>query len=235
MADRYRLDTSTNAIRTDAASPQMMDTTAFGSLLLLAKNIKYYLLTFDASENYYIVDFNNSVWRRFQAAELDEKINERNTNFLLYYEKYDFLRDYGAVGNSVTVESPESNIFYTVNYSAEEEEKLDSLYMPAEPEISFAADSGTSRIFNFQNTAQGNTISYDSLSSMSGITQESITISASTGSASGLITEQTDTISDVGGTISRNRDLENTGVSIEIQGAALSEGISTQTVTTSGY
>ena len=49
-------------------------------------------------------------------------------------------------------------------------------------------------------------IPYDSLSSLGEISQETITVSELTGSVTGLITEQAETITDVGGLSGAGRD-----------------------------
>lgn len=63
------------------------------------------------------------------------------------------------------------------------------------------------------NTRQG-MIDYDSISSLGAISDETVTISATTGSVTGLITEQAETITDVGGLsgAGRDRTIEGGGV-----------------------
>lgn len=95
----------------------------------------------------------------------------------------------------------------SITYSENEKNSLERLYGPNPPilqvdleEIPIRGDIG------IQNSVIGEQISYNSLSSLGAISQEGFTISATTGSVTGLITEQTETITDVGGLSGAGRD-----------------------------
>lgn len=78
-----------------------------------------------------------------------------------------------------------------------------------------------------QASVENENLSYNSLSSMDEIGDETITVTATTGSVTGLVTETADTPTDVGNISSRNRQIQSTGVTVG--------GPSTRTVTTRGY
>lgn len=126
----------------------------------------------------------------------------------------------------------------TFVYNPEQMEFLEQNYGDVEPTIQIDLNETPIRAdIGIQNSITGEKISYDSLSSLGSVSQEGFTISATTGSVTGLITEQTQVITDVGGlsTAARDRTITNTGVSTQIQAKADSVGISTDAVTTSGY
>ena len=79
-----------------------------------------------------------------------------------------------------------------------------------------------------QDAIENSGISDSSLSSLGESVEEEFTITATAGSATELITTATEEISDVGGTVSRDREIQSTGVTV-------GGGGSTRTVTTSGY
>lgn len=123
-------------------------------------------------------------------------------------------------------------------YNPEQIEFLEQNYGDVEPTIQINLNETPTRAdIGIQNSITGEKISYDSLSSLGSVSQEGFTISATTGSVTGLITEQTQVITDVGGlsTGGRDRTIINTGVSTQIQADADGAGISTSAVTTSGY
>ena len=121
-------------------------------------------------------------------------------------------------------------------YDEEEKDILKQRFSGSTPELQI--DLQVPPLFDYQvvqRSVKIEPISYDSISSLGEISQELITISATTGSVTGLITEQTQVITDVGGlsTAGRDRTITNTGVSTQIQSEiAIGDG---GTVTTSGY
>ena len=125
----------------------------------------------------------------------------------------------------------------TLIYGSSELDFLLQNYAPSEPQLQISLDEETLSNISFQNSIPTDPISYDSLSSLGNITQESFTISVTIGSATELITEEAETVTDVGGLSStgRNRTIGNTGVSSQISASAASAGVSTSTVRTSGY
>jgi hypothetical protein len=122
-------------------------------------------------------------------------------------------------------------------YNPEQMEFLEQSYGDVEPFIQIDLNETPTRAdIGIQNSITGEKISYDSLSSLGSVSQEGFTISATTGSVTGLITEQTQVITDVGGlsTGGRDRTITNTGVSTQIQ-SEVASGVVTDAVTTSGY
>ena len=118
-------------------------------------------------------------------------------------------------------------------YTQKEGNRLTELFGGQTPEIQFNLDDtkGVSSI-GAQNFVTGEEISYQSLSSLGEIAEESITISATTGSVTGLIIEQSETITDVGGVVARGRRdaAGNVTTTVTTGGST-----TTTTVTTSGY
>jgi len=118
-----------------------------------------------------------------------------------------------------------------INYDQSELDILEGKYSSEElvflleQDVNFSFERGEGDTFNSKQSM----IEYDSISSLGSISQETITISTTTGSITGLITEQAQTITDIGGlsTAGRSREIANTNVRIA--------GTSGTTVTTSGY
>jgi len=123
-------------------------------------------------------------------------------------------------------EDPEDKIFTKrIVYSDSEIDKLNTLYGSVEPEFQFSLPPQT-EIPPAQNSVKSDELSYDSLSFLGNITNEEFSVTAATGSATGLIIESRQQISDVGGLsgAGRDRTIASTGVST-----------GDVTVTTSGY
>ena len=113
----------------------------------------------------------------------------------------------------------------TQNYSTSEIEFFRSRYAPAQPENQVDLTPPAGNFNSSQAVIENNGMQYNSLSSLGEFAQEDFIVTATTGSATELITTATEQISDAGGTISRDREITSTG--------GLS-GTGT-TVTTSGY
>ena len=113
------------------------------------------------------------------------------------------------------------------NYSPNEIEFFRSRYAPAQPEIQVDLTPPAGNFNSSQAVIENNGMQYNSLSSLGEFAQEDFIVTATTGSATELITTATEQISDVGGTISRDRTIESQDVRVG--------GSTTQTVTTSGY
>jgi len=95
----------------------------------------------------------------------------------------------------------------SIEIGARESQKIEELYGHFEPELQVSLEQTPIRAdIGIQNSVVGEQISYNSLSSLGAISQEGFTISATTGSVTGLITEQTETITDVGGLSGAGRD-----------------------------
>ncbi len=118
-------------------------------------------------------------------------------------------------------------------YSSTEIDFFRSRYAPVRPEIQVDLTPPAGNFNLSQAVVENDGMQYDSLSSLSGFVQEDFIVTATTGSATELITTATEQISDVGGTISRNREVTSTGVRLTYaDGTSVA---STRTVTTSGY
>jgi hypothetical protein len=215
-------------IRAESTAPNIVNQghVADNLQVLFTENRRYYLLTFDVTDSYYIDDYGNSLWGITSPSDVLEMIEDEGIEFLMYYTKYRFLKDYGGIGEDIkqpSFDMAKRRIFYNEG----EESKLISLYGAAEPQLAFSVEQPLSNNSDYQNSIEVGLVSYDSLSSLGQVSQESFTITTTTGSISGLITEEVETISDVGGTISRDREITSSDVRV---GSS-----TTQTVTTSGY
>ena len=126
-----------------------------------------------------------------------------------------------------------------LSYIQPEMEYLRQRYGSVAPELQVNIDDAPEQsTISFQNSIPADPISYDSVSSLGNITQESFTISATTGSSTELITEEAETVTDVGGLsgAGRNRTINNTGFSVDIEDAATTTTDADPTVVrTSGY
>ena len=146
------------------------------------------------------------------SQNLGQQVQQSNKIFVISREsfiadddtnlwKYTSIADYSM---QITREGDSSYLF---SYSEEEKQRLQSLYGDEEPALQIDLDETPTRAdIGIQNSVVGEQISYNSLSSLGAISQEGFTISATTGSVTGLITEQTETITDVGGLSGAGRD-----------------------------
>ena len=203
----------------------------------LAGRFKYFLHSFDTSGNYYVssLSISQQLWERKNVDEVIEAMNERQVEFLPFYTKGNgSLKNYLAIGNNVMVAS-EDGIFYKIEYdNLKEEERLNFLYGFEEPEISILIEERDETPSTYQNYLEHDSISYDSLGSLGNITQESFTVSATTGSATELITDESQQISDTGGlsTAGRDREILNERVRVDTTD---NPDAQPGTVRTSGY
>ena len=114
-----------------------------------------------------------------------------------------------------------------LTYSEEEVDFFRERYAPADPEIQVDLTPPAGNYNSSQDTVENIGVLDSSLSSLGESVEEQFTITATAGSATELITTATEQISDVGGTISRDRTIKSEDVRV---GSS-----TTQDVTTSGY
>ncbi len=119
-----------------------------------------------------------------------------------------------------------------LQYGQGEDEFLQNLYSDVEPELQISLDPTPINNNIHQASVPIRPIPFDSLSSLGEISQEGFTVSAATGSDTGLITEQTETITDVGGVVARGRRDTAGDVTTTVTTGGTT---TTTTVTTSGY
>jgi hypothetical protein len=174
------------------------------------------------------------------SPNLGQQVQQRNKIFVISREsfiadddtnlwKYTSIADYSI---QITRQGDNSYLF---SYSEEEKQRLQSLYGDEEPVLQIDLDETPTRAdIGIQNSVVGEQISYNSLSSLGAISQEGFTISATTGSVTGLITEEAETITDVGGLsgAGRDRTIESTDAVITTPFGVIT---GTRTVTTRGY
>ena len=136
-------------------------------------------------------------------------------------------RDGDSVDEYYTFEDSDVEGTSIQNYSSSEIEFFRSRYAPVQPEIQIDLTPPAGNFNSSQAVVENSGMEYSSLSSLGEIVQEDFVVTATAGSATELITTATEQISDVGGTISRDRTIESEDVRVG--------GSTTQTVTTSGY
>lgn len=139
----------------------------------------------------------------FIAFEEESFAGDLYTN---YYSITEVDTDYLGITNAAGLASNETAI--AIGYDESELDILENKYT-TEP-LSFLLDQVVNFSFERGEGDTSNTrqsmIDYDSISSLGAISDETITISATTGSVTGLITEQAETITDVGGLSGAGRD-----------------------------
>jgi hypothetical protein len=163
--------------------------------------------------------------------------DSESKNFFIAFEEESFAGDLYTNYYSITevdtdfvevesVGTPSNETVVYIDYDQSELDILENKYT-TEP-LSFLLEQVANFSFERGEGDTSNTrqsmIDYDSISSLGAISDETITISATTGSATGLITEQAETITDVGG-------LSGAGRGRTIEGG----GVDGANVTTSGY
>jgi hypothetical protein len=149
----------------------------------------------------------------------DDLPDSESKNFFIAFEEESFAGDLYTNYYSITevdtdfveVESagtPSNETVVYIDYDQSELDILENKYT-TEP-LSFLLEQVANFSFERGEGDTSNTrqsmIDYDSISSLGAISDETITISATTGSATGLITEQAETITDVGGLSGAGRD-----------------------------
>lgn len=134
----------------------------------------------------------------------------------------------------VNDENEEDKVFTKqLVYSEDEINRLNNLYGSFEPQFQFSLPS-QDEIPPGQNNVNSIELSYDSLSSLGSITTESFSVTANTGSTTGLILESKERISDIGGVSGAglSRTINNLGSTID---TSSDSSIDSSIVTTSGY
>lgn len=193
------------------------------------------------------------------ASKFLKEIQKENTQ--RFFDSYDFI--YGSLNTerrrdlifsiirmkTVNSDSNLINEYYTfqdsevkfdaftkkLSYIQPEIEYFRQRYGSVAPELQVNIDDAPEQsTISFQNSISTDPISYDSVSSLGSITQESFTISATTGSATELITEQTGLISDAGGISGAGRDREILNERVTVDTTGISD-VQPGTVRTSGY
>ncbi len=120
---------------------------------------------------------------------------------------------------------------YSLFYSDNEKQFLKNLYGNEEPNFDFTVPSRMPNDLQ-QSSIPSPIAEYDFISSLGPISGEEMTVTAVTGSATGLITTQDETITDAGGVVARARRDESGAVTTTI---GVGSAATTTTVTTSGY
>ena len=220
-----------------------------GSNLMLFNLIdaEYVIFSFKVQEQnlgYFIEfydKFSTGILTRLQRnGELEDK-----TFLISYYENRNggfstsnsttsgnVVKAYAGIGDEITINEmgyyTQALLFrvtkYSYSYSDTEQQKIDQLYGD-DDSVSLQFDLIQREVSQTppQNIAQSSLISYDSVSSLGPISSESFTISSTSAGESEDVESGTEVITDVGGVVSRNRELQNTGVSAEIMGEVLEE------------
>lgn len=195
----------------------------------------FYLKNINFQNNYFL---KNPVYGF--SANLGQQIQQSNRVFVISRESFvaddgTNLWKYSSVSDYLIEPSRATPNINSFSYSQEERERLEKLYGDIEPSLQVSLDEAPIREdIGIQNSVVGEQISYNSLSSLGAISQEGFTVSATTGSVTGLITEQTETITDVGGLsgAGRDRTIESTDAVITTPFGVIT---GTRTVTTRGY
>ena len=205
--------------------------------LLLASIDKFFLRKYNFDDYYYTQGLSTSdVFFGFiETDPLNDAIEQKQIEFLPFFDRIvneddTILRDYGAIAEEIELlRDPFEPGKFGIKYSEAEEQKLSSRYSFVEPQLQITLESSVANNSVYQNSIQPIELTFDSLSSLGPVAQETITVTATTGSVTGLITEQAETITDVGGLSGggRDREIQSTGVDVG--------STSTRTVTTSGY
>jgi len=202
------------------------------SPLIIRYATPQYLKNINFRNNYFL----ESLMYGF-SPNLGQQVQQSNKIFVISRESFIAEDDtnlwkYTSIADYLIQIIREGGNSYLFSYSEEEKQRLQSLYGDEEPVLQIDLDETPTRAdIGIQNSVVGEQISYNSLSSLGAISQEGFTISATTGSVTGLITEEAETITDVGGLSGAGRDRE-----IESTDVVFTELITgTTTVTTRGY
>tara|TARA_R100001510_G_C7656652_1_gene216908 strand:+ start:5555 stop:6295 length:741 start_codon:yes stop_codon:yes gene_type:complete len=221
-----------------------------------ADSIIYTFRTGNENLGYFIESYNifktDFLTRLQRQGELENKV------FLISYRLHKnndgtILKAFGGVGDKIKIDKINEsalefdgsivNTTYGLTYSNIEKQKLDESYRDdAVVSLQFDITQREAARTPPQNMVQTSRISYDSISSLGPISSESFTISSTSATDTEDIEFGTEVITDVGGVVSRDRELANTEVSGEIYDAVLTEEGDDETaelritsVTTSGY
>ena len=231
--------------------------------LYVASSAEFIILNFRTNEanlEYFIESYRLFTTETLTRLQAQGKIEDKP--FLISYSLHmnsdgNILKEYGGVGDRLTIEDVSTMGFGTTLYKSNyyhselEQQRLQELYGSVS-DISLQFDITEQNVSQTppQNVVQSSVISYDSVSSLGPISSESFTISSTSVIDAEDIEFGTEVITDVGGAVSRDRELENTGTGGEVLGAVLESEIESgadtftavvtttervRTVTTSGY
>ena len=202
----------------------------------ISANTYKYLAKFEKEDDQRFFDTYSAVFSIFQTPPEDIIYTIFKLDTIDKFDQQ--IKEYYTIEDDTIRITTDDFGFHSIEYSERESQFLSDRYGFVAPELQVTYDSDAPQNNIFQNSEPNNTISYDSLSSMAGnATQENFTVSATAGSTTGLIIEEAEQISDVGGIsgAGRNRNISNTGATGQVAEEASDTGISTGTVTTSGY
>lgn len=201
-----------------------------------------------ATGSYYIASFEPDYFEYYRGTDelisiFVERISDKETDpsvTKICFLQQDEIKTYFTVEDDRFRLNPFGG--YTPNandgrihmdYTSQQLEFIERNYGDVEPslQLNLQAEQTPSNI-GFQNTVENSEILYSSISSLGSISREGFTISATTGSVTGLITEEAETITDVGGVVARGRRDAVGDVTTTI---GVGSTATTTTVTTSGY
>jgi len=207
---------------------------------------------------YFIEDF--SIYKTNTLVRLQNQGKLEDKPFLISYRFHEnddgtVLKNFAGIGDRIRI--TDNSVYrygtpqyiFGFSYSNLELERLNEVHgPPSEIVLQFDTEGREISRTPPQNIVQPSRISYDSVSSLGPISSESFTISSTNATDAEDIEFGTEAITDVGGVVSRDRELDNTRVSDEIFDAVVEDegGMSsitsesaatsrTSTVTTSGY
>lgn len=214
------------------------------------QNLGYFIESYDVYSTGLLTRLQNS-------GDLEDK-----TFLISFYNNKNsdgtIVEAYAGIGDNVRINELQTyplGLFpvtkYTYSHSVIERQRLDDLYSD-DNNVSLQIDLTQRDVAQTspQNMVQTSRISYDSVSSLGSISSESFVISSTSATDTEDIEFGTEVITDVGGVVSRDRELYNTGVSGEITFAVYEDEVEsgtdpfdafdasisrTSTVTTSGY
>jgi hypothetical protein len=201
-----------------------------GLYVYFAKNSDYIISTFKTDTQnlgYYIDSYD--VYRTEVLTRLQEQNRTEDKSFLISYNLHrtgagSTIKGFGGIGDKVrTLSSTTVHIFIfptyvtRYGYSNLEQSRLNSLYgEDSEVSLQFDITPREPSRTPPQNLIETLSFSYDSLSSLGPISSEGFTISSTSATDTEDIESGTEVITDVGGVVSRDRAIDQSGVSSEI-------------------
>jgi hypothetical protein len=199
---------------------------------------------------YFMTDFStqavfSSIRPTFDLDSIEDRefliLSSRHTN-----EDGQILRKYEGLEESQVLFSVPSQLSHEkyetrFTYGSSERQRLQDLYGEEDAVLLLSTENEPpSRTIN-QNSVKIEKISYDSISSLGTINQETLVISSAGGSEEELITSPDERIIDAGGVNLRNNTIANRNVTMEVPvetdpfGRPAPDSLDGTTVTTSGY
>ncbi len=202
---------------------------------------------------YFMKDFStqavfSSIRPTFDLDSIEDRefliLSSRHTN-----EDGQILRKYESLEENPLLFGIPSDASYTsggiydtrFTYGSSERQRLQDLYGEEDAVLLLSTENEPpSRTIN-QNSVKIEKISYDSISSLGTINQETLVISSAGGSEEELITSPDERIIDAGGVNLRNNTIANRNVTMEVPvetdsfGRPAPDSLDGTTVTTSGY